>query len=828
MNMLKKLKLRILGALVLVPLAIMSGCTGDTTNNSSTNPNPNAFTPKGTVSGLLRDSVTNVPLAGATIAIMDRTAVTDAHGLFTITNVPAINGAGNEPTNANPQYPVVIDMAGVNAKIAAGKPKYPSTAYTSVNITYTSLGDSSSTVATVGSGPTTTATNHDTPVDGFVANIAPLVGKLDANVKIQVVTTKLAPVANADVYLFSFVGSSASQTSTGTGTDGTAASLGTSGGGTPGMLIAQAKSDANGYVTFTNIEAKKQFALKAVSGTSQGWFSGTSNAVAGLPTGNAGAVALLSPSDGLIDVYGLDQSGFTSGSPATATAGMGAYFSAPIVIGTVDNIAPFVLSSSISNLANIPYVDADYSVTFTFSEPIANTGNYASATTREKAVNNGNRGIYNNVVVSYLGPKAGNVDHTIEWVDNTHLKVTILKSSMTVASRYSVNITTALDGTATAGDRLKDANGNNFVSVAGASVFFTTDGGFNVAAPVISKTNAGSSLAIEWPTLSNAASYKVYVSKVNVTPFYAVGTAAGTENIIGGFATAGVYAVAGFPSFNLLTITGGPVFTNGGTYSIKVTAVNGSGSESEFSNVITFSDATPAAPTNLARRTAASNITETNVDWTYVAGQSYNVYVERVRGGVGLGYNLLAGSPITGGTVDVAAALVLGAGGSAFADGQLKVTYNVKITALSPMGSESTASNVITIDDKTPPTAAKNSAIAPATGNDIFGAGIAAAGQGVSTTNAGTIEITFDKPMDYTAVVSSSSWGFIFAGATTASVTQSFGGSLGTITWNGVTNAALVPWQVTTNGTGTIAAGAVTVSCSAKSIGGGLQAVGGF
>lgn len=103
MNMLKKLKLRILGALVLVPLAIMSGCTGDT--NSTTTP-----TATDEVSGTLRDAASGQPIAGAVIKSGWGTATTDATGNWNLGH-PSIATAVN---NGTPQgYAVSIDTRNV-------------------------------------------------------------------------------------------------------------------------------------------------------------------------------------------------------------------------------------------------------------------------------------------------------------------------------------------------------------------------------------------------------------------------------------------------------------------------------------------------------------------------------------------------------------------------------------------------------------------------------------------------------------------------------------------------------------------------------------------
>lgn len=785
---------KIVYAFLALSLFAVFGCTGDTTTNSSslTAPNANPFTPKGTVSGLLRDAVTNEALVGAKVSIMDRSATTNESGLFTITDVPALNGAGNESTNANSNYPVVIDMTAINKSIAdynaiatntVKKAAYPSTAYANANVVYSSLGETGSTLNAAAA--TSTATNHDTPVDGFVANITPFVGKLDANVSVQVVDIDNQVVAGATVYLYYNSAGTPVSTDNSTGTNG-AASTAAVDGGAAGHLISTQTSDANGIVTFSNIEAKRKYVVKGVKGNQQGALA-----------------ALTAPADGLIDVYGLNQGAFAS---AVTQGNVANFFSNPLTLATADNIAPTIISASPINLSDIAIpATGNQDVIFTFSEPLKQS-QYAKNITKDAAVNGG---LYNDVIISYDGPKAGNIAHSLEWnTDFSVLTVHIPATALTAASRYSVDITRAING-AGAGGQLKDANLNNFAVFTGSAISFTTSGGFNVAAPVAAKTNAANSVAIEWATVVNAASYKVYVAKSGITPYAATGTAANGTT---------VFAVAGFPTFNIGSIPGISL-ANGVVYTVKVTAVNGSGSESDFSNEISFSEVAPAAPAAVARRAAAANVTQTNIDWTPSANVSgYNVYVERVVGGIGEGFG--PATTVSLPTVNVAGQLVAGIGGSVYADGQNKVTYNVKVTALGLLGSESVASPVVVIDDKTTPTANRTGGTSPV-------APIAA-----NATSNGTVTVTFNKPMLYSDIINPASWTWTFAGATTNTVSQAFGSNsiagAAPISLSANSTVATVPWSVATDATGSVAAGAVTLACTAKSIGGALAVTGSF
>jgi hypothetical protein len=799
---LRKMERKVLLVAFALSLAlIVVGC-GDSRDTTSTNPNANTFNPNGTVNGVLRDAVTNVALVGAKVQIMDRVATTDSSGIFTITNVPALTGDGtNEPSIDNSAYPVVIDMAAINTAITAynaiatntvKKAFYPSMAYAEVYVYYTSLGESSDLGYGGGyGGAAANSTNHDTPVDGFVANITPFVGKLDANVKMQVVSTSLVPQSGATVYLFNRYGSEAVQPDTSTGTT-SGGSTGAVDGGSPGHLVATQTTDASGYVTFTNIEAKRSFYVKAVIGATQGWWiTQTATPPFAVPVASYPS-ALTAPADNLTDIYGLNQTGYVSTSPELTT--IGAYYSVPLVVRTVDGLAPFILSVSPANLSDIAIpATGTVDVVYTFSEPIKNTTPYAMALTRDTSVNGG---LYADVAVNYLGPKASNIPYTLAWTDTTHLTISIPVASMRPASRYSVSILNAWN--AGAATKLIDANGNYPVSTTttNTAILFTTAGGFNVAAPVIALSNT-SSTAIEWTAITNAASYNVYTEKV-------------------GFAVYVLSAnVTTFPTYNVASLAG---FTlaNGVTYNVKVRAVNGAGTESDDSNVINITDVAPAIPTGLARRAAAANVTSTDLDWTASTNAAaYNVYVEKVTAGVGAGYvKANPGFLVTPTTPTASVAAYIAAQGG-FNSGQLKVTYNVRVSAVSQFGAESLPTPVasaVVIDDKTGPTAV-------AVGKPVPPIAI-------STTVTGTLTVTFSETMAYGDVINPANWSFSYAGATTATVTATFGGTATPITIAG--NVATVPWSITTNATGTVAAGAVTVTYAGKDVSGIAMLAGGF
>ncbi len=489
--MLKSLKTKLVLALGLLTMAL-SGC-GDT-NNNTTNPNPNAFTPKGTVTGVLVDSVTRAPIAGADVYVMDRHAVTGEQGQFTIFDVPANTAVGTETGTAqNDSYELVIDMKNVNAAITAfnnnaanttKKAFYPNIAYQSVKVSYTSLGETSQQTGN------TNATNHDTPVNGFVATVEPQIGKLDTFLKIQVVkASDLSVVSGATVELFGNNAGALNNNPTGNG-----------------HLVATATTDATGIASFGPIEAQTNFSARATSSDAklQG-FKNVATEVDGITTSYL--------------VQGVNNA---------------------LTIATVDGVQPFLVSSSPANLADLAIpATGTLDIAFTFSEAIKSS-NYANAVSADLAANGG---LYNDVTVNYNGPKIGNIAHSMAWsTDRTKLTVSIPVASLTAASKYTVSINAAL-----AAGKLQDANNNNFTGVVGTTgvVNFTTAGSLNVAAPVITQS-ATSATVVDWPHVANAVDYSVTVEKlingaVDTTATYATG-GANTFNL----AAAGIYA--GFDS----------------------------------------------------------------------------------------------------------------------------------------------------------------------------------------------------------------------------------------------------------------------------------------
>lgn len=531
------------------------GCTGDTNTNSVGSPNPNPFQPKGTVTGVLVDACTNEPIANADVYIMDKKATTNSVGMFTIKKVPANTAVGSESTAggdtllanglySHETYNVVIDLSKVNAERAKllGASLYPSIAYHTVKVSYTSLGETSD-------GTATTDTNHDTPVDGFVANIKPMVGKLSATLNIEAVNGNNGTVlSGATVQLISlspFDGINTPNNVTGNLVN----------------TIATATTGADGKVSFTNVEAKHIFYAKVT------W---TNPANGHVWTGRAGI-----GQTGLEDmpVVWTECDGTTTN---FYTVGP----NPPIKLfdEQEDNIPPYIESVSPANLSDIAESDAQ-TVVFTFSEVLQPT-QYLLNTTPESSVVNG---IYKDIIVNYDGPKAGNMAYTLAWDSTTAPKVLTVTFATAKSSRYTVDMTNVI-----ANANVMDTNGNlasdaiNALKLPFIKTTFTTGGGLEVVAPVINRV--GTTNSIEWLPVANAMFYRVYIAQVRD------GVTFGYTTVYG---TGGSTHETAFTNFDTTALLAVPPFNDGEikiSYLVKVVTVNSDGTESPASAPVTIDD----------------------------------------------------------------------------------------------------------------------------------------------------------------------------------------------------------------------------------------------
>lgn len=177
---------KILLLLMMSMAVLFMGCSRD---SSVTNPNPDAFQPKGTIQGVLVDKASKNPIEGAVVSVGLKSATTNDAGEFVLRDVPATYDALN--FNVVNKYTVTVDMrdasevCGPNAIASCGQFPYPDFAYRGVAVEYTSLNDTD-TGDGFGSNDDVFAfsnhSNHDTPVDGLVATLGIEVGKLSAGI----------------------------------------------------------------------------------------------------------------------------------------------------------------------------------------------------------------------------------------------------------------------------------------------------------------------------------------------------------------------------------------------------------------------------------------------------------------------------------------------------------------------------------------------------------------------------------------------------------------------------------------------------------------------
>ncbi|NMC73927.1 MAG: carboxypeptidase-like regulatory domain-containing protein [Geobacteraceae bacterium] len=673
---------------LLLAIAMLAtfGCTGDENTNSVTNPNPNPFQPKGTVTGVLVDACTNEPIANAVVYIMDKKATTNSVGMFTIKDVPANTAVGTEDSSGGgtllsnglyswQTYNVVIDMSAVNKERAkiAGAALYPSIAYHTVQVTYTSLGETSTQTA-----DTTTSTNHDTPVDGFVANIKPRVGKLSATMTVEAVDgrngavirgTAANPVKYELISLSPFDGINTPNNVTGNLTN-----------------IVQVKNDTTGLgrMTFTGLEASHIFYARIT------WTDPNTGHVW---TGRAGIGA---NDNGTVQLEGLPVVWTECDGSVSNFVTEGPNPPVKLFDKQEDNIAPYIESVTPANLTDIGKVPASgtQNVVFTFSEVLKPT-QYILNTTAETSTAGG---IYNDINVTFDGPKAkakaGNIPYTLTWDSVTAPRVLTVTIPVDESSRYTVDMTQVI-----ANANVMDTNGNlasdadTYLRTPYLMTTFTTSGTDNsVAQPAA--TRLGTTNTVQWLPISHAIFYRIYIAEVR----------------------------------------------GGVTYAYET--VKGNGTSSHETAFTTF-------------------------DTT----------------------SLLNSPP--------------------FNDGEIKISYLVKVVAVNSDGTESTASAPVTIDDKGRPT------IVSATGR-----GKILADPGANATISGTLLVTFSEVMNKETVNSASAYSFTFSGATTA-VTVTFGTP--TITYDVANNRTLasVPYTIATGAGGSIAPDStVSLGCTGTDLNG--------
>ena len=476
----------------------MTGCSDDA-STSLTNPTANSFEPTGTIQGIVRDSVTLEPIAGAKVSIGVQTATTDAYGQYVLSDVPATSDALNG--SIADIYRMTVDLRSVTSPVAmttaTTTPRYPDFVYHDVELKYTSMNDSTpcpdfdptDSESTDSNDALTTcgtnATNHDTPVEGMVASVTTAVGKLDADITGVVAGCDSAGfedefftpvVAGYIVKLYS--------------DDLEGETDGNSSSGQDGHLIGQTTTDATGSFSFSNVEANLDVTITAESS------DGT----------KVDSIANTTPADG-------------------ETLALTVQKSTALHVCPNDAHGPEIVS--ISPETGSDQTPGSTSVAITFSEAVKDT---PTASTDASSVGN----LYDDIEVNFEGNKAGNVSYSLAW--NTARTILTATFTTGASSLYTVRIKD-IDSRFTDDNGVAAAMGicDDDTSVPAAygvvvdagttdcTVYFTTGGGTTPGTPTVTLVNSASldevgtvDMVLDWAPVSGAKSYKVYCRSIQV------------------------------------------------------------------------------------------------------------------------------------------------------------------------------------------------------------------------------------------------------------------------------------------------------------------------
>ena len=476
----------------------MAGCSKDTAE-SITNPTSATFKPKGTIQGVVVDAVSREPIVGARVSVGVGEATTDEMGQYVIKDVPATTDALNG--TVGDVYDVSVDLRNatkpINMKTATEK--YPEFSYRTVSVNYTSLNDTECQDTDIadweggGAGTCGNSTNHDTKVDGLVANLQIEIGRLACNIKGTVYGCfgpDYATPQSAELRLDS-----------GDDSDNT-------GSGHYDNIISYADAGSDGTFEFSNIECGgRDFQVIAADSLD----NPTEHDVL-YTTGPEGNNETL--------VLHLDQCDYGYGSDCYSTQSNDPSKDTALHLCPNDDLGPKIVEVTPEDGSDLAQASSQTAV-FRFHEPVLQTA-YATGLTAS-----GVNDLYDHVEVSYDGSKAGNVSYTLAWLpaacttNCTQLEVTFATGT---SSRYHVT----LDGL----DHLTDAAGNpatSFNCPSGSNedyctVAFSTTGG-NIPTQVtdlVLKNDAsldegGTQVGqYDWSIVSGAKTYVMNCQKVQV------------------------------------------------------------------------------------------------------------------------------------------------------------------------------------------------------------------------------------------------------------------------------------------------------------------------
>lgn len=449
----------------------------------------------GHIQGVLRDAVTQQPIANAVISIGFATATTDSQGVYLLENVPVtqalvgdlacdiIAGCDENPVSIDETYHVSIDLRNADSASAFA---YPDFAYDEWSVAFSILPPTLeySEDNSAETDPDTVSSDgfelnlNLRPQSGLVATYLPEVGKLSTAVEGTVFVDAdqygqqaFQPAAGAVVKLYS----------TGNGN-----AIENTGVGASGNLIAETTTDSEGRYAFQNVQADVDLRLVAVSANEA--YLGARNFSSATGDGET------------VDLMHIDP--VVAGDPL---------YQAAVVMQLLEQQGPVLMSVSPDNHADVSPASAVV-VRYTFSKDIAQT-TYALALNASSAAV---EGLYSDVSVNYLGAKSSNVPFTLAWESARVLAITI--PNVGVSSRYEVDISD-VDLVDSAGRAIDFA-----ANTANASpvLEFTTHGGVVAgSAPVVTITNsaaidANSDVALRWAPVPGAKYYNVYRETVQV------------------------------------------------------------------------------------------------------------------------------------------------------------------------------------------------------------------------------------------------------------------------------------------------------------------------
>lgn len=413
--------------IILLTLLMMVSCARENNSRDLTNPNPAAFNPTGTIQGVIRDSVTLEPIVGAKVSVGLTSATTNEKGEYVLSNLPATFDElnGSIPAGSASSYQVTVDLRSVTSPVnmtsAATTIKYPEFVYTnSAKVNYTSLNDTEcqDSMNASGTETCTSASNHDTPVDGLVSSNNISVGRLACNIK----GTLYGCDASGNMAEFATAKSGEVRLELVSSSDENSAT------GSSGNIIIPAtatSASSVGAFEFNNIECgSKSYMIVAADDLDDP----TTHDSLGI-TGPAGIGETL--------VLHLDEDSSET-NPDKNVA---------IHLCPNDDIGPKIIAVSPESGSDLSK-SSTQTVTITFHEPVDQT---AFTDTTASPVDN----LYDWIEVSYDGSKAGNIAYQLTWLPSgctttcTQLQVTFPTGT---SSKYRVTLKDV--------GLLKDASGN--------------------------------------------------------------------------------------------------------------------------------------------------------------------------------------------------------------------------------------------------------------------------------------------------------------------------------------------------------------------------------